>query len=139
MLLWVVEQHQIVQRALVDAVQARLVAVQQGEFRRAGIVAEGRRDAAGFFAFGLILDALVERGRLDGPGAAHAPECRYHLLHDAKFNPIGRNEALQVLLQQGLKCFRRLVIEHHDFRQQAVAGWVPEEPALAGGPGALSL
>src|ERR1035441_7938323 len=118
------QELQVAEAALVDAVEANFITVQQGEGRGIGETAEGGGEAAGRVAGGLGVDALAQQAGFDGPGAAHAPGCGDRFLDDAELDAIGRLEALQVLSEDGLETFARFAFHDNAAAEQVMAARV---------------
>jgi hypothetical protein len=66
-------------------------------------------------------DLFIEQGGFDGPGAALAPVSGAHLLDHAELDPVGRAEAVDVLLQENQEVLARFVVENDTFGAEAVA------------------
>jgi hypothetical protein len=60
-------------------------------------VLKGRGQAAGSVTGIRDVEAFVEELGFDGPGPAHAPPSRHHLLNDAKLDAVGGLEAFEVI------------------------------------------
>jgi hypothetical protein len=106
-----VQQEHILQCALIHAVEASFIAVEQGE--AVGIVAilEGGSQEAGSVTAFRDVEAVVEQLGFDGPGAAHAPPGCGHFLDEAELDAVGRLEARQVFGQDGFESFGRFVLQ----------------------------
>ena len=121
--------------ALITKVETGLVAMQEGELGRGGQVTESLGDAGEFVGGVELLDAVIEKPGLDGPGAAHAPIGGGHFLDHAEFDSIAGSEALDVLGQEVFKALPGFVAENDAIGEQAVAGGVGggAAPAFRGG------
>jgi len=105
-------------------VEARFVAVEQGQFRGGGQLAESAGDADHIVAGGLGGEAFGEQRVFDGPGAAQAPVRRGHLLDHSALDAIDGAEALPVRGEKGLKALAGLRGEDHAVGQEAVTDGV---------------
>jgi hypothetical protein len=108
------QELQVAEAALVDAVEAGFVAMQQR--KAAGIVGilEGCGQAAGSVTGIRVVEAFVEELRFDGPGPAHAPPSRHHLLNDAKLDAVGRLEAFEVIGEDFREALGRFILQDYD-------------------------
>ena len=98
------EEKEIVETALIDAVEAGLVAVEESEIGGGGETAEGGGKAAEVVgSFVLAGETVLEQAALDGPEAAHAPVGGGHFLDHSEFDAIHRFEAIEVAGDQGVE------------------------------------
>ena len=91
--------------ALVDAVEAGFVAVEEGEVGGGGEAGEGGGEAAELVVGFVVLagEAIFEQPAFDGPEAAHAPICGGHFLDHAEFDAVDGFETLEVSGDQGVE------------------------------------
>jgi hypothetical protein len=127
-------QHkQVPQGALVHAVQAGFIAVDEADGLGRGEIFKGGGEAADFVGAGLVIHVVLEHAGFDGPGAAHAPVGTDHLLDEAELDAIGGPEAVQVEVEEGFEAFAFLVLEDDAAGEQAMAQGVLSGTALAFG------
>jgi hypothetical protein len=121
---WSLQQEQVLHGAVVHAVEAGFVAVEQGE--AVGIVGalEGGSHEAGSVAGIRDVEALVQQVGFDGPGAAHAPPGGAHFFDEAELDAIGWLEAGEVVGHDLLEAFGIFVLEEYDAGEQGVAARV---------------
>jgi hypothetical protein len=121
------QQKDVVEGALVHYVEASFVALNHGEFREGGEVAEGGRDAPSGFGGKTIPEEAV----LNGPVAAQAPVGGGHFLDHAELDAIARAEMFDVLREESLESLARFALEDHAIGQKPVLESVLPRPALA--------
>jgi hypothetical protein len=103
---------EIGERALEDAVKARLIAVDQLQGRLCGYGGEAIGETGQLVLIGgLGRNRAIHDTGLDGPGAALAPESGKHLLDQAKLDGIGGSEAREELGVEGIKALARFVFK----------------------------
>jgi hypothetical protein len=124
------EEEQVVESALEDAVEAGLVAVDEGQIRRA--FGEGGGDAAELVA-GPVGHAVFEDAGLDGPGAALAPAGGDHLLDGAELDVVDRAEPFEELSEKLAEAVAVLVGEDDLGGEEPVADGVPRRFAFSFG------
>jgi hypothetical protein len=116
------EEEEVVEAALVDAVEAGLVTVKKSQVGGGGEAGEGGGEAAelvGFFV--LAGDAVFEEALLDGPEAAHAPVGGGHFLDHAEFDAVDGIEVLQVSGDQGVELGAGFAAHNDAVGEEAVA------------------
>ncbi|MFN7999301.1 MAG: hypothetical protein U0Q18_37130 [Bryobacteraceae bacterium] len=118
------EQEKVLEAALVHPVEARLVAVEQGEFGTDGEAGEGGRHAGAFVAGRLGLDGVIEQARFHGPGAAQAPGGGDHFFDETLIHSVAGGEAGLVLGGNDIEALTGFAGEHDAFGEQAVADGV---------------
>jgi hypothetical protein len=111
-----------VEGALIDHVETGFITMHQregGGFRQAlkggGDASDGGSGRVGSGG------GFSEQMGLDGPGAAGAPPGGDHFLDQAELEAIDGLETLDVMSEDGLKGFRRFVVEDQAAGQEAVA------------------
>jgi hypothetical protein len=114
------EEEQIVEGALVHHVEARLVAMHEGEGGGVGEALESGGDAVDGGDCGGIRGNGVEHAGLDGPGTAHAPGSGDHLFDESEFQTADGAESLDVQIEKSLKRLGRFVLENQAAGQEAV-------------------
>src|ERR1039457_3602142 len=97
------------------------VAKEQGQAGAVGESAEGRGDPADLVPGRLIICAVIEQSRLNGPGAAEAPVGGGHFLDHAELDAIEGAEAVHVVLQHSLEVLVRLAGHNDALGEQAMA------------------
>ncbi len=129
--------QQVAEGALVDEVEARLVAMEEAEPWGIGDFGEGGGDAGQLFAGGLVIEGGLEPLVLDGPEAAEAPVGGSHFLDERLVHLVVRGEAGKVLIHDVIEGFAGLVADDDVLGQQAVTKGVSRGAALTfGGSGA---
>ena len=131
------EEH-VLEGALVIEVEASLVTVDEGKVGLGGEIGEcggqAVERATGSLAGGLLFD---DSG-FDGPGAAETAVGSDHLLDQAVFDAIGGSEALEVVIEDGLKSLRTFAGEYDLGGEQAVGdGILRRSPFAFGGDGSF--
>ena len=117
--------------ALVDAVEAGLVAVDESEIGRGGESAEGGGEAAevvGFFV--LAGETVIEKAALDGPEAANAPVGGGHFLDHPEFDAIDGCETIEVAGDQGVELGAGFAADEDTIGEQAMAQRIRRRAAL---------
>ncbi len=125
------EQLDVAEGALVHAVEAGLIALDEGKAGAGLGVAEGGGNAPDLIAEGLSGDSVIEGAGFDGPGAAHAPEGEGHFLDDAELDAIGGLKAGDVLGDNGTEGLRGFIFENGAAGEHAVAERVHGSAAFA--------
>jgi hypothetical protein len=109
-----------VEGSLVHEVEARLVAVEQGELWLGCEVAEGGGDAGAAVLAGVGGEAAGQELGFHGPGAAHAPVRGHHFLNQGFFDAIDGAEPIQVLRKEGLEALLRLAGQDDTLGEETV-------------------
>jgi len=118
----IAEVHEVVEGALVDAVEAGFVAVEEGEGLGGGHVFECGGEAVDFVGAGVFgQEAVFEHAGFDCPGAAEAPVSGDHFFNEAVLDAIGGLEAFQMIVEDDVEGFLRFVIEHETAGEETVA------------------
>jgi len=110
---------------------ARFVAVEEGEVGRGGEFAEGGGDAGRSAGSGVGIEGFGHAGILDAPGAADTPEGGGHILDHGAFDAIDGREALEVTGENGLEAFERLAWKDDAVGEKAVLHGVLRRAFLA--------
>jgi len=105
------QEKQVPEGALVHAVEAGFIAVDEADGLGGGEILKGGGEAADFIGAGLVIHVVLEHAGFDGPGAAHAPVGTYHLLDEADLDAVGGLEALRVKVDEGVEAFAFLGLE----------------------------
>ena len=125
------QEEQIVEGALVEQVETRLVAVHQSQGGRRSKIGEGGGHAVQWVAGGLSCNLLFDHMGFEGPGAAETPERSHHFLNEAELDAIGGLEALEVLGEDGFEALGGLIFEENAAGQQSVAQSILGRTAFA--------
>lgn len=118
------QDDEVLESALITAVQAGFVAVQKGEFGGGSEARQSASHAVSFVAGRLGRDSVIEDSGLHGPSAAETPGGCHHFLDVAEIDAIGRSEVVQVLLEQGVEFLAGLTGQDHTLGERAVADGV---------------
>jgi hypothetical protein len=118
------QEQEVVERALVDEVEAGFVTVYESERGGGGERGEGGSDGADGVGLALGVGGVFEQAGFDGPSAAHAPVRGNHFLDHAEFHAIGGLEAVEVLGQQIFEGCAGFLIQDDAAGEQAVADGV---------------
>jgi hypothetical protein len=108
------QQEQVLHGALIHAVEAGFVAVEQGEAMGIGGILKGGSQEAGSVTGFRDVEAVVQQLGFDGPGAAHAPPGGDHFFDDAELDAVGWLEAPQVVGQDLRETGGRFVFQEYD-------------------------
>ena len=134
------EREEVFEGALVDGVEAGLVAVEEVEFVGVVEFGEGVHQAVGGGGGGLVGHGGIEVAVFDGPGAAEAPVGGDHFLDEADFDGVQGAEALGVGEEEFAEGFGWFLFEDDDSGKEAVAAGVLRGAGFAaGGFGASGL
>jgi hypothetical protein len=95
--------------------------MEQVQLGGGGQLGEGVGDTLGLVSGRLIADGLIHQAILDGPGAAHAPVGRHHLLDHGELDTIGRRESLDMLGHEVVKTVVGFVFQDKALGQETVA------------------
>jgi hypothetical protein len=121
-----------VEAALIHAVEARFVAVEESELGGSGQGFEGGGEAADRVEGGFLLGhAVFDEALLDGPGAALAPVGGGHLFDHSELDAIDGSEALQVKADQGFEVLAVFLGENDAIGKEAVAHRIGRGAALS--------
>ena len=126
------EEEEVVEAALIDAVEAGLVAMEEGELGGGGEGGEGGGEAAELVGV-LVLagEAVFEEAAFDGPEAAHAPVGGGHFLDHAEFDAVDGFETLEVSGDQGVELGAGLGAHEDRIGEEAVAEGIGGRAPLA--------
>jgi hypothetical protein len=119
------KKQKVAKGALVHAVKASFVAVEEAEgvgFRK-GV--ERGCEAAERIGFGIRTDLVVHEAGLDGPGAAEAPVREGHLFDYRQLDAAGWRKTPDVLVHDIKETCARFALEDDVAGEEAVAGSVP--------------
>ena len=101
------QNQEVVEGALVHAVQARLVTVEKVELRRSRELAKSGGKALGLILLRAVVHRFLEQCFLNRPQPAEAPGCRHHIRDGALFDAIDRRQFGEMFLKGGIeKCLR---------------------------------
>jgi hypothetical protein len=126
-------EDEVGQRALEDALETRLIAVDQLQGRLGGYGGESIGETGQLVPIGgLDRNRVIHETGFEGPGAALAPESGKHLLDQAQLDGIGGSEAREELGLEGIKGPARFVIKDNALGHEAVAGGVSGGPEFSG-------
>ena len=118
------QEEEVVEGALVDAMEAGFVAMHQAEAGVVGGVGDYGGHAVDFVAGGLGFGVVFIDAELEGPGAAHAPVGSGHFLDETELEGIGGLEAVAVVGEEGFEGCLRLVFHDDAAGQEAMASGV---------------
>ena len=118
------EEQEVVEGALVDAMEAGFIAIYEAEAGMGGGIGEGGGHAVDFVAGGLGFGVVLKDAGFKGPGAAHAPVGSGHFLDETELEAIFGLEAVEVLGKEGFEGGARFVFHDDAAGQEAVAGSV---------------
>ena len=113
-----------------DAVQPRLIAMDQRQLRRGGERFVRGSQPHELAALRLLAHALVDERFLDGHAATLAPAGGDHLLDQGSFDGIARGQSVDVLRDQEVEDRARFMLQHQDIGKHAVAQSVEGGPAF---------
>jgi hypothetical protein len=114
------QEEDVVEGTLVHQVEAGFVAVEQGQLRRRGELAERGGDAGAVKTAGLGLHPGSHHLGFHGPGTAHSPPGGGHLLDHGLLDAIDGCEALHVLVEECVKALQGLAGEDYAVGQETV-------------------
>ena len=130
----VAEQQEVVEGALVNTVEAGLVAMEEIQLGGGGQLGERAGDAGGLVLAGrLVLEGLLHQAILDGPGAAHAPVRGGHFLDHTELDAIEGAEAVGVLGHEVVERLAGFVGQNDAAGQETMAHGVGGRAVLAVG------
>ena len=112
------------ERALIVEVKACLVTVHEGEGGFGGEIGEGIGDAIQGIRGRLGSGFIFEQAGFESSGAAQTPIRSDHLLDHAGFHAIGRLQATEVIIQDGLENLGGLIAHDNMASEQAVGGGI---------------
>jgi hypothetical protein len=119
------EDDEVADEAGVEAMEAGLVALENGHLGTGGELAEGAGEAVEFVGSGRAgVHFVVHHIHLDGEGAAGAPVGGDHFLDEAAFDLVDGLEAVVVGLEHGLVGFLVFVAQDDDVGLESVFGGV---------------
>jgi hypothetical protein len=104
-----------------------------GTGRRDGGVDEGGDDAAKWVVRGLAPYVGLQHAGLDGPGAAQASIRGSHFFDHVELHVVGRLDAVDVLLEEGLKAVAGFVAQENTAGEEAVTEGVWDAARLPAG------
>jgi hypothetical protein len=113
-----------VEGALVDGVEAGLIAMDEGQLGARGDGPEGGGEAADLVAGGLLGDGVVDDAGFDGPGAPDAPTGGEHFFEQAVLDAASGTEAVHELVVHLAEAFGELIGEDQTLSEQAMADGV---------------
>ena len=116
---------------MVDAVEAGLVAMEEGEVGGGGEAGEGGGEAAELVVV-LVLagEAVFEEAAFDGPEAAHAPVGGGHFLDHPELDAVDGVEVLEVRGDQGVELGAGFAAHDDTIGEEAVAHGIRRRTAL---------
>jgi hypothetical protein len=118
------EEHQVVERALVHAVQPSLVAVQQMQFGAVGQIGKSGGDTVQFIAFRAFRNAVIEQPRFNRPQTPKTPGAGNHFLDGVHFDLVRGREFGHVQGENLVERLLRFVLKHNSVGQEAVSDGV---------------
>jgi hypothetical protein len=115
------QEEEVVESSLIDEVEAGFVTVHEAQGRLGCQRGEGGGHAVAAVSLGLGGDFIIEDAGFQGPGTTKAPEGGGHFLDHPQFDAVGRIEAGEVLVQEGLKGFGGFIAKQNALGEEAVA------------------
>ena len=122
---------EIAEGALIGALEAGFVAIQDAEFVGIGEASKGEFQALQLIDGFLAADAGIEHAGFDGHGAAETPEGAGDIFHHAFFNCILGLEKFAVGIEHEIKQIAGFILDDNAARKKAMAHGSERRAALA--------
>jgi len=114
-------EHEIsVQRAMVHAVEAVLITIEEAEVVATGQVGEGTSEAIALIGFFAFPDRVIKKARFDGPQPTTTPRGGDHFFDGTFLDFIGRPEPGKMRREELCESLLRFILKNDFFRQKAV-------------------
>ena len=111
----IAEKEEILEGALVHAMEAAIVAVDRRQFGPLGEVAEGADDAVQWVRLGAFGGGISQEAGFDGPEAALTPNAGDHFLDGAVLGSVGGFELGKILVEKQVENFLLLAWKKNAF------------------------